>query len=111
MLVSITGRHVEITPGLKSSVLAKLEHLEELFPKVKKAQVVLVVEKYRHSAEIHFHADFTEYYAKKTTKDMYASIDGAVKALAQQAHKRKDKLRSQKSKRAGAAKAKSKGKA
>src|SRR6185436_20726237 len=77
-----------------------------LFPKVKKAQVVISVEKYRHSAEIHYHADFTEYHAKKTTTDMYASIDGAVNALEHQAHKRKDKLRSQKSKRLGAAKAK-----
>jgi putative sigma-54 modulation protein len=106
MQVSITGRHVSITAAIKSYVLAKLEHLEGLFPKVKKAQVVLSVEKYRQSAEIHFHADFTEYHAKKTTKDMYASIDGAIKALEHQAHKRKDKLRSQKSKRLGAAKAK-----
>lgn len=106
MQVSITGRHVAITAALKNYVLGKMDHLEGLFPKVKKAQVVLGVEKYRHTAEIHYHADFTEYHAKKTTKDMYASIDGAVKALEHQAHKRKDKLRSQKSKRMGAAKAK-----
>lgn len=106
MQVSITGRHVVITAAMKNYVLAKLDHLEELFPKVKKAQVVLDVEKYRHTAEIHFHADFREYHSKKTTKDMYASIDGAVKAIEQQAHKRKDKLRSQKSKRSGAAKVK-----
>src|SRR5258708_21309914 len=85
--------------------MGKVDHLGGLFPGVKKAQVVLTVEKYRHTAEIHFHADFTEYHAKKTTKDMYASIDGAVNALEHQAHKRKDKLRSQKSKRLGAAKA------
>jgi len=106
MQVSITGRHVVITQAIKNYVLAKMDHLEELFPKVKKAQVVLSVEKYRHSAEIHYHADFTEYHAQKTTKDMYASIDGAVKALEQQAHKLKDKLRSRKAKRTGAAKAK-----
>jgi putative sigma-54 modulation protein len=108
MQVSITGRHVEITPALKSYILAKMDHLEGLFPKVKKAQVVLSVEKYRHSAEIRYHADFNEYNAKKTTKDMYASIDGAAKAIEQQAHKRKDKLRSQKAKRTGAAKVKGK---
>jgi putative sigma-54 modulation protein len=105
MQVSITGRHVEITAAIKNNVLAKLDHLEGLFPRVKKAQVVLSVEKYRHTAEIHYHADATEFIAKKTTKDMYASIDGVVKALQHQAHKRKDKLRSQKSKRVGAAKA------
>jgi ribosome-associated translation inhibitor RaiA len=40
-----------------------------------------------------------EMSAKKTTKDMYASIDSAVAALAHQASKRKDLLRSQHAKR------------
>jgi putative sigma-54 modulation protein len=106
MQISVTGRHVEITAGLKSHILAKLGHLEGLLPKIKKAQVVLTVEKYRHSAEIHTHADHIEYHAKKTTKDLYISIDEAVKALEQQSLKRKDKLRSQHSRRDGAAKAK-----
>jgi putative sigma-54 modulation protein len=104
MQLSITGRHVEISPSLKSFAASKLEHLEDLFPRLKKAQIVLGVEKYRHTAEIHFRADHREYSAKKTTKDMYASLEGAVKAIAQQAHRRKDKLRSQHSRRSGAAK-------
>ena len=103
MQVSITGRHVVITAAMKAFIHEKLEHLADLFPRVKKAQVVLTVEKYRHTAEIHFHAEHAEFSAKKTTKDMYASIEAVTHALQSQVVKRKEKLHSQKSKRAGAA--------
>jgi putative sigma-54 modulation protein len=105
MQVTIAGRHVEVTAGLKSAIHSKLQRLEELFPKAKKVQVVLTVEKYRHTAEIHFHAEHVEFSAKKTTKDMYASVDAAIKALEQQASKKKGKLRSPKQLRAGSVKA------
>jgi putative sigma-54 modulation protein len=101
MQVQITGHHVEITPGLRSFVSAKVGKIEDYYPKVRKVTVVLTVEKYRHTAEIHFHADGVEMSAKKTTKDMYASIEGALAAIQQQAAKRKDRLRSQNSRRKG----------
>jgi putative sigma-54 modulation protein len=63
--------------------------------------VVLTVEKYRHTAEIHFHADGVEMSAKKTTKDMYASVEEALAAIAQQAAKRKDRIHSQNARRKG----------
>jgi putative sigma-54 modulation protein len=92
MRVQVTGHHVDITPGLRSFVEGKLEKLEEFYPKLRAVSVVVTVEKYRHTAEIHFHADGVEMSAKKTTKDMYASIEEAVSALQQQAAKRKDRL-------------------
>ncbi len=101
MQVQITGHHVEITPGLRSFVSSKLAKLEDYYPKLRKVAVVLSVEKYRHTAEIHFHAEGVEMSAKKTTKDMYASVEEALAALAQQAAKRKDRLRSQNARRKG----------
>lgn len=101
MQVQITGHHVEISPGLRSFVSSKLAKLEEYYPRVRKVAVVLSVEKYRHTAEIHFHAEGVEMSAKKTTKDMYASIEEALAAIAQQASKRKDRLRSQNARRKG----------
>lgn len=108
MQVTITGRHVVVTAGMKSSILVKLQRLEELFPKAKTVQVVLTVEKYRHTAEIHFHAEHVEFSAKKTTKDMYASVDSAIKALEQQAAKKKGK-QSSKSLRSSSVKTAGKG--
>jgi putative sigma-54 modulation protein len=106
MQVQITGKHTEITAGLRNFVTSKIERLEDYYPKVRKVTVVLTVEKYRHTAEIHFHAEGVEMSAKKTTKDMYASIEEALAAIEHQAAKRKDRLRSQNAQRKGTAKAK-----
>jgi putative sigma-54 modulation protein len=95
MQVQVTGKHIEITPALKSFVAGKMGKLEEVYPRVKKVAVVLTVEKYRHTAEIHFRAERSEMSAKKTTKDMYASIEQCLMALEQQASKRKDRLHTQ----------------
>ncbi len=104
MQVSITGRHVVVTSALKSFINEKMAKLEEYFPGAKKIQVVLSVEKYRHTAEVRFHSDGQDLSAAKTTKDMYASVEGTVKALVAQAFKRRDKLRSLKTRRAAATK-------
>lgn len=106
MQVQITGHHVEITPALRSFVTAKLSKIEDYYPKVRRVAVVLTVEKYRHTTEIHFHADGVEMSAKKTTKDMYASVEEALAAIAQQAAKRKDRTRSQNARRKGSQAAK-----
>jgi putative sigma-54 modulation protein len=95
MQVQVTGKKIEITPALRNFVAGKMSKLEEVFPHVKKVAVVLTVEKYRHTAEIHFRADGVEMSAKKTTKDMYASIEQGLGALEQQASKRKDRLHTQ----------------
>jgi putative sigma-54 modulation protein len=92
MQVQVTGHHVEITPSLRTYIEGKLSKLAELYPHLRTVAVVVTVEKYRHTAEIHFHADSVEMSAKKTTKDMYASVEEAVSALEQQAGKRKDRL-------------------
>jgi putative sigma-54 modulation protein len=93
MQLQVTGHHVEVTSAMKSFIAGKLAKLEEIYPKVQKATVVLTVEKYRHTAEVHFRAEGVELNAKKTTKDMYASVEEAISALEQQAGKRKDRLR------------------
>jgi putative sigma-54 modulation protein len=57
MRVDVTGRHVQITPLLRSLIdnrLAKLERL--LNDSVVSAQVILTKEKYRHRTEIVIHA-------------------------------------------------------
>lgn len=92
MQVQVTGQHLEITPALKQFIQGKLSKLDEMYPKVRSVAVVVSVEKYRHTAEIHFRADGVEMSAKKTTKDMYASVEEAISALEQQAGKRKDRL-------------------
>ena len=92
MQIHLTGKHVEITPALRTHIANKIAKLEDTFPRVKRVTVIVTVEKYRHTVEIHFNAEGVELSAKKTTKDMYASVEEAVSALEQQASKRKDRL-------------------
>src|SRR5436190_7145741 len=57
MRVDITGRHIDITPGLRQLIgksLAKIERL--LNDSAVSATVVLTKEKYRHNTELVIHA-------------------------------------------------------
>jgi putative sigma-54 modulation protein len=99
MRIIVTGRHVEVTPSLREFAAKKVSKLEEYFADLRQAHVVLSVEKYRHSAEIVFKAAGRDFSAKKTTKDMYASIEEAVQALARKEAKLKDRLHSQSARR------------
>src|SRR4051812_19471148 len=57
MRVDITGRHVDITPGLRQLIdksLAKLERL--LGDSIVSATVVLAKQRYRHQTELIIHA-------------------------------------------------------
>jgi putative sigma-54 modulation protein len=99
MKVAVTGRHTEVTAGLRGFAVKKVSKLEEYFDNIKEVHVILSVEKYRHTAEIFLQFAGRDLTARKTTKDMYASIEAAVDALGQQASKLKDKLHSQSNRR------------
>jgi putative sigma-54 modulation protein len=95
MKILVTGRHVEITPSLREFTEKKVSKLQEFFTKVTGVHVILSVEKYRHTAEISVKAVGHDLAARKTTKDMYASIEDSVHALLLQARKLKEKTRTQ----------------
>lgn len=57
MRVDVTGRHVEITPPLRTLIDKRLAKLERLLnDNVVSAQVILTREKYRHRTEMVIHA-------------------------------------------------------
>lgn len=57
MRLVLTGRHVEISPGLRRLVTRKLARLERLLQgSIVSAQVTLTLEKQRHVAELTLHA-------------------------------------------------------
>ena len=92
MKVMISGRHVEVTKAMREFIEKKAVKIEEFFPGVRQVKVILEVQKYRHTAEIVFKAARKTVTAKKTTKDMYASIEEVLHAVERQANKRKEKL-------------------
>lgn len=57
MKVDVTGRHIDITPGLRQLIAKSLARVERLLnDSVVSATVVLTKEKYRHKTEIVVHA-------------------------------------------------------
>ena len=93
MNVVITGRHFEITEGIKSHINDKIVKLDKFFHKILEAHVILSVEKFRHIAEITVIGKHIKVTATETTSDMYASIDAAIASLEKQLRKLHDKVK------------------
>lgn len=91
MQVSVTFRHVDATPALKSHAEEKLARLRKYLHRPGAAHVILSVEKDRHSAEITWQADHESLVAKEVTGDLYTAIDLAVAKLEHQAQRLKQK--------------------
>lgn len=92
MQVLITGRHVEITAALRRYIESRMKRLERYEPKMGDVQVILGVEKYRHTAEANLTLNGVAVQAKASTKEMYASIDELLDKITRQVNKRKEKL-------------------
>ncbi|HXF91968.1 MAG TPA: ribosome-associated translation inhibitor RaiA [Nitrospiraceae bacterium] len=92
MQVLLTGRHVEITAALRRYVETKLKRLERFGVKLSNIQVVVGVEKFRHTAEATCMLNGRAIQAKVSTEEMYASIDQLVDKVESQIRKRKDRL-------------------
>jgi putative sigma-54 modulation protein len=91
MQVSVTFRHVDATPALKSHAEEKLGRLKKYLHRPGDAHVILSVEKDRHIAEITWQADHESLFAKEVTGDLYAAIDLAVSKLEHQVQRLKQK--------------------
>jgi len=91
MQVSVTFRHVDATPALKSHAEDKLARLTKYLHRPGAAHVTLSVEKDRHTAEITWQADHESLFAKEVTADLYSAIDLAVGKLEHQAQRLKQK--------------------
>ena len=91
MRLELTGRHVAVTPALKSFARTKLTKLERLLGDTTEAHVILTVEKHRHIAEIVVHGRNLTFSARVVTQDMYSSIGECADKLERQARKHKEK--------------------
>jgi putative sigma-54 modulation protein len=96
MHVIITGRHVEVTAALRRYIEIRMKRLERYGMKLGDVQVVLAVEKYRHTAEVVLAVNGAVIQGKTSTTEMYGSIDQLLDKVSRQILKRKEKLTSHK---------------
>ena len=93
MRLELTGRHVDITPGLRRLVTAKLSKLERLLnDRAVSAQAVLSREKHSVRADITLHARGETFLHGVGSADGWeTSIGEAIDKLSQQAQRVKSK--------------------
>jgi putative sigma-54 modulation protein len=92
MNIIVNGRHLEVTPALKSYAEEKMSKFERYLSNITEATVTLTVEKYRHKTEVLLKANGVMIQAEGITGDIYSSIDEVVEKLEKQVKKYKEKL-------------------
>jgi putative sigma-54 modulation protein len=91
--IQVTGRHVSVTDAMKEYCRRRLACLHLDYPKIIEVQMILDVEKYRHTADVILHcSNHITLEASTESDDMYASIDQVVDKIARQMRKYKTRL-------------------
>jgi len=98
MNTSVRFKNLEPSDALKSYVSEKLNRMEKYFNGPAEANVVLSIEKFRHSAEINIMGDRLTIHGKEETEEMYSAIDMVLDKLEGQIKKNKQKSRQYRSK-------------
>ena len=88
----ISGKNIEVTPGLKDSVINKLGKLERYFTPDTEIIVTLSVEKDSQKIEVTNPVKGDIIRSEQTSTDMYVSIDLVEEVIERQLRKYKNKL-------------------
>ena len=88
----ISGKNIEVTPGLKDSVISKLGKLERYFTPDTEIIVTLSVEKDRQKIEVTIPVKGDIIRSEQTSTDMSVSIDLVEEVIERQLRKYKNKL-------------------
>jgi putative sigma-54 modulation protein len=93
MNFEFTGRHIEVTPALKSHVEEHFEKIDHLFDgKPAKAHVIIEVERGRHRSEIVINWRNEMLTAESSNSDMYLSLSQTIDKIEKQARRLKEKV-------------------
>lgn len=92
MNLSISGRHLDITPAIREYVLNKLARVLRHFDNVIDTQVMLSIEPLRHKAEITMRLSGKDIHCEAMDENLYAAIDALADKVDRQVIKYKDKV-------------------
>ncbi len=92
MNIIVTGRHLEVTPALKTYTEKKITRFDRYLSNISEAVVTISVEKYRHKVEVLLKVNGVLIQAEGTTGDVYSAIDEVGEKLERQIKKYKEKL-------------------
>jgi len=92
----ISGKNIDVTPGLRSAIEEKIGKLEKYFKPDTEVHVTLSVEKERQKIEVTIPVRGNIIRSEQTSSDMYVSIDLVEEIIERQLKKFKSKLIDQK---------------
>ena len=93
MKLTLTGRKIEITDGIRNHFNDKMNKTISDLGGVADIHVALCVEKHRHFAEIILKTKGFILHSHKETHDLYASMDKALEKMEKQLRKHKEKAK------------------
>ena len=92
MNLSITGRHLEVTPAIREYVINKMARVSRHFDNVIDTQVILSVERLNHTAEVTMHLRGKDIHCEAVDENLYAAIDLLADKIDRQVIKYKSKV-------------------
>ena len=92
MNITISGKNIEITEGLKNAIHEKLGKLERYFTPDTSVIVTLSVEKERQKIEVTIPVKGNIIRSEQVSNDMYVSIDLVEEVIERQLRKYKNKI-------------------
>jgi len=92
MNLSISGRHLDITPAIREYVRNKLARVLRHFDHVIDTQVMLSVEPLRHQAEITMRLPGKDIHCEAEQENLYAAIDTLIDKIDRKVVQYKDRL-------------------
>ena len=92
MRITISGRNIELTEGLKAAVEDKLNKLEKYFTPDTEVNVTLSVEKERQKVEVTIPMKGSYIRSEQVSSDMYVSIDLVEEIIERQIRRYRKKL-------------------
>lgn len=92
MRITISGKNIDVTQGLKEAVYEKLGKLDKYFTPETEAIVTLSVEKNRQKIEVTVPIKGSVIRAEEVSDDMYVSIDLVQEIIERQMRKHKTRL-------------------
>ncbi len=91
MKLTVTGRHIEITEGIKDHLNQKIEKTLPEMGDDTDIHVALAVDKHRHHVEVTLKAKHLSLNSKSETDDLYTAMDTALEKMEKQIRKDKDR--------------------
>jgi len=92
MNLNISGRHLEVTPAIAAYVKSKMARIARHFDHVMDTQVMLSVERLKHTAEVTMRLPGKDIHCAADDDDLYAAIDLLADKADRQVIKHKSKI-------------------